>query len=107
MRLSISHGVILGEGTDADGRFNLDGLYESADVVLTRCYTWTTEPSQSGVGIRYTYRGTWDGAMVSGRWFPYDQPWIGGPFEMWPQQEETRSEFAQLENELALSGPSR
>lgn len=86
LELRFSGGVVEGTGCDKDGDFQITGSYDSARniVRLTRRYTWTTEPSQEGVGIPYEYNGTWDGAVVSGRWNPRTSPWYGGPFEMWP-----------------------
>jgi len=87
IRLTITQGRIVGTGTDKDGEFELTGAYieRGQKVLITRCYTWTTEPSQEGVGIAYEYVGTWDGNFVSGLWHPRRNPYEdGGPFEMWP-----------------------
>ena len=94
--LTIHKGRISGTGTDKDGHFELTGFYKSRseEVMLTRCYTHTTEPSQEGVGIPYDYEGKWDGAMVFGRWHPRLHPAYGGPFEMWPDREQDREELA-------------
>jgi hypothetical protein len=94
IRLTIGNGSITGAGDDADGHFVLDGTYDAEGAVqLTRRYTSTTEPSGLGVGIPYQYVGTWDGAFVSGRWYPKASPWYGGPFEMWPEREEDLKEL--------------
>ncbi|HWD41517.1 MAG TPA: hypothetical protein VG944_21915 [Fimbriimonas sp.] len=89
IRLTIHAGQISGSGTDKDGEFELSGFYKqrTQQVMLTRRYTRTTEPSQENVGIAYDYEGVWDGAMVSGRWHPRMHPSYGGPFEMWPSRD--------------------
>ena len=107
IRLTISNGRISGTGTDKDGEFELSGFYRERDqqVMMTRRYTWTSEPSQEGAGIAYDYEGKWDGAMVFGRWHPRLVPNYGGPFEMWPDREEDREELSiHLEEVLALPG---
>lgn len=104
--LTITAGHILGEGTDMDGEFELVGSYSPRDhqVRLTRRYTWTTEPSQAGVGHPYDYTGKWDGALVSGTWQSRSDPDdLNGPFEMWPSREEDVQELRIEFNELALS----
>jgi len=91
IKLSIVSGRISGTGTDKDGEFELMGAYveRGQKVLITRTYTWTTEPSQEGVGIPYEYIGTWDGNFVSGLWHPRRWPDAdGGPFEMWPADSE-------------------
>ena len=91
MHLTIQKGRVTGTGTDKDGEFEVVGAYveRKQEVLLTRTYTWTTEPSQSGVGIPYEYVGKWDGNFVSGNWFPRWYPEAdGGPFEMWPGSDE-------------------
>jgi hypothetical protein len=107
MNLEIVSGRIRGSGTDKDGEFELIGAYVARknEVLITRTYTWTTEPSQAGVGIPYEYVGTWDGNFVSGLWHPRRYPDAdGGPFEMWPGSEEHKIEL-QFEDvrELELS----
>ncbi len=90
--LLIFNGSISGKGKDKDGNFELVGVYEPEGqrVNLTRVYTWTSEPSQDGVGIPYQYEGVWDGDMAFGLWHPLFEPSYGGIFEMWPEQEEER-----------------
>lgn len=92
MRLTIRAGEIVGSGVDRDGEFELTGAFIARKqlVALTRRYTWTTEPSQAGVGIPYEYEGTWDGELVYGMWHPRMDPDYGGPFEMWPSRDEDR-----------------
>jgi hypothetical protein len=111
MHLSIRSGSISGTGTDKDGDFELTGSYHERTqrVQLTRRYSRTTEPSQAGVGIPYDYDGTWDGAMVSGRWHMRNYPPMGGPFEMWPSREEDQHELRiELEEDvLVAGGPAR
>jgi hypothetical protein len=106
IRLVISGGRVSGTGTDKDGDFELLGFYSARNeqVMLTRCYTRTTEPSQESVGIQYDYVGFWDGQMVSGRWHPRAHPFYGGPFEMWPDREADREELAIDLREL-VAGP--
>jgi hypothetical protein len=95
LSLTISGGKISGRGTDADGSFLVEGTYEvEGSVSLTRTYTRTREPSQLGAGVPYRYVGKWDGTLVFGRWFPVAHPWYGGPFEMWPENEEERLELS-------------
>lgn len=86
IQLEINKGRIFGSGKDKDGEFELVGAYieRKLEVLMTRTYTWTTEPSQEGVGIAYEYVGKWDGNFVSGTWHPRSYPPYGGPFEMWP-----------------------
>jgi hypothetical protein len=91
IHLTINKGRITGTGTDKDGEFELIGAYidRKDEVLITRTYTWTTEPSQSGVGVPYEYVGKWDGNFVSGLWHPRRYPDMdGGPFEMWPGGDE-------------------
>jgi hypothetical protein len=105
--LTIFKGRIAGTGSDKDGEFEISGFYKdrNQEVMLTRTYTWTTDPSQDGVGIPYDYEGSWDGAMVSGRWHPRSHPSYGGPFEMWPDRDEDREELSiRFEDKLALPG---
>jgi hypothetical protein len=87
MQLTITGGRIRGTGNDKDGEFEIDGAYveRKQEVLITRTYTWTTEPTQAGVGIPYEYVGKWDGHFISGLWHPRRYPDSdGGPFEMWP-----------------------
>jgi hypothetical protein len=86
MTLEIREGRISGSGSDRDGEFEIVGSYSERTqmVSLTRRYSWTTEPTQSGVGIPYDYSGPWDGSFVSGMWRPLLSHDDGGPFEMWP-----------------------
>ena len=107
IRLSINDGRISGTGVDMDGEFELIGFYSARteQVMLTRRYTRTTEPSQEGVGIPYDYEGYWDGAMVSGTWHPRNVPHYGGPFEMWPDREMDREELGLSFDELVGAGP--
>lgn len=100
--MTIANGRVTGAGSDKDGDFSLIGTYGvDGTVSLTRRYTYTTEPTQSGVGIPYLYQGKWDGAMVSGMWCTMIRPTDdGGPFEMWPGSEEEElklSDLAELE----------
>lgn len=90
LHLSFRGNSFEGTGADKDGDFEVFGDYdpERHSVRLTRRYTWTTEPSQEGVGIPYEYHGVWDGYCVAGRWNPRTVPHYGGPFEMWPEKEE-------------------
>lgn len=97
IRLSIRDGAISGSGVDKDGEFELQGFYKARfkQVMITRRYTWTTEPSQESAGIPFDYEGVWDGAMVHGRWHARSAPrYLNGPFEMWPYREEDRQELA-------------
>ena len=105
IKLTILSGHIIGEGSDMDGEFDLVGSYSARDqqVRLTRLYTYTTEPSQEGVGIPYDYEGIWDGQMVSGRWHPRGNRSYGGPFEMWPSREEDQKELRIELEELSLT----
>jgi hypothetical protein len=108
IQLTISNGRIVGSGKDKDGEFELSGFYKerNQEVMMTRRYTRTTEPSQEGVGIAYDYDGLWDGAMVHGTWHPRLHPSYGGPFEMWPDREEDREELRiALEDEKPLALP--
>ena len=107
--LSIRGGSISGSGTDKDGDFELTGGYHerSQRVQLTRRYTWTTEPSQEGVGIPYDYDGSWDGMMVSGNWHMRNHPPMCGPFEMWPSREEDMHELRIELKEDTLVGPRK
>ncbi len=107
LHLKIGAGGIDGTGCDKDGDFTVQGSYDTNrnTVRLTRRYTWTTDPSQSGVGIPYEYHGTWDGSVVSGRWNPRTAPWYGGPFEMWPVKEDEYSlEALEVEEAVAPRG---
>jgi hypothetical protein len=105
--LHISHGRILGTGTDKDGNFDLQGSYDSKTqrVTLTRRYSWTTEPSQDGVGVPYHYDGIWDGELVSGMWHCRPDPQNNGEFEMWPAREEDLRELRIEVQELSLQLP--
>lgn len=94
--LRIGAGQISGTGTDIDGEFEVVGFYNSRKerVMLTRRYTWTSEPSDDGVGVPYDYDGIWDGSMVSGIWQQRLNPANRGTFEMWPNREEDQEELA-------------
>lgn len=104
IQLRIDRSVVDGCGYDKDGDFELVGDYDakSQRVRLTRRYTWTTEPSQEGVGIAYDYTGVWDGMMVSGMWCSREHPFIQGPFEMWPATEQDLQALS-LEMEMVQS----
>ena len=105
INLTIKQGRISGTGSDKDGEFELVGAYvdRKQEVLITRTYTWTTEPSQAGVGIPYEYSGKWDGNFISGNWYPRWHPDAdGGPFEMWPGSDE---ESLQIELEVEESRP--
>jgi hypothetical protein len=108
--LLIVNGSVSGTGEDKDGKFEVAGHYYGAtqELRLIRHYTWTTEPSQVGVGILYEYVGAWDGDLAFGNWSPLHDPEYGGPFEMWPEQEEeTISEAFEIEHrEPAALGSS-
>jgi hypothetical protein len=106
IQLTITSGRISGTGTDKDGEFELTGAYieRGQKVLITRCYTWTTEPSQEGVGIPYEYVGTWDGNFVSGQWHPRWHESYGGPFEMWPADfEENLKISLEVEETMAIT----
>jgi hypothetical protein len=108
LHLVIRGNQISGVGSDKDGDFEVVGGYHprSQRVNLTRIYTYTTEPSQSGVGVPYDYDGSWDGSMISGTWHPRRNPGSdGGPFEMWPNKGEEDLEISKLVQEVALSHP--
>lgn len=91
-------GHLSGTGSDADGDFVVEGEYFADGLVeLIRRYTFCTAGPE-GVGIPYVYSGTWDGTLVSGRWWPLGHRAYGGPFEMWPPEEESAIQF---ERELA------
>ncbi|MEZ0326539.1 MAG: hypothetical protein ACAH95_11600 [Fimbriimonas sp.] len=118
IQLSIRSGSISGSGTDKDGDFELTGSYHERTqrVQLTRRYTYTTEPSQEGVGIPYDYDGVWDGSMVSGRWqmrmltgrqsADHFGPLLGGPFEMWPNREEDQHELRiEIKEDVLVGSP--
>ncbi|MBL8047732.1 MAG: hypothetical protein JNJ45_03525 [Chthonomonas sp.] len=108
LHLNINGGRIVGVGSDRDGDFEVIGTFGTdGNVSLTRRYTYTTEPSQGGVGIPYLYQGKWDGAVVSGNWCTAVNPMRdGGAFEMWPGEDEEEYRLADL-NELELTVPGR
>lgn len=88
LSFQIGGGSIAGSGSDQDGDFVMEGKYGGDDSVqMIRRYTYCTAGA-SGVGIPYLYVGRWDGTMIHGRWCPVDNPFYGGPFEMWPASEE-------------------
>jgi len=107
--LTIRGGRISATGKDADGEFELLGAYYSRDqkVLITRCYTRTTEPSQEGVGIPYEYQGYWDGQLISGRWHPRWVPQYGGEFEMWPATDENIESLRIGIEDVVTAGQSR
>ena len=96
--LKIDSGRISGCGHDKDGDFDVAGTFSQKTqlVMLTRRYTWTSEPTQSGIGVPYDYLGHWDGTLVSGRWHPRWDLADGGPFELWPANEEETFSLALL-----------
>ncbi|MBX3119208.1 MAG: hypothetical protein KF784_09095 [Fimbriimonadaceae bacterium] len=101
----------VGEGTDVDGDFNLEGEYDPSDqmVNIVRRYTRVTR-NENQVGYPFIYIGKWNGYEVTGRWMMSTSPAQGGPFEMWPESEEEAQERAieqhVLEQELVI-GPAR
>ena len=95
LQLSIREGRIEGTGTDKDGDFEVSGFYTSRNeqVMITRRYTRTSDPSQADVGVPFDYQGIWDGSMVHGTWHSRSYPMLNGFFEMWPDREEDREEL--------------
>ncbi|MEQ1823376.1 MAG: hypothetical protein ABL949_12780 [Fimbriimonadaceae bacterium] len=95
----------LGNGSDKDGLFNLDGEYDEGDdgVMMTRVYTYSPQ-SPGHVGYPYIYVGKWDGHQIHGRWMMSTHPGYSGPLEMWPEDEESLQErMINLEEEPILS----
>lgn len=87
--LTFSGDSFTGSGTDCDGVFDLEGEYDPDDdaVSIVRRYIFAPK-SPSQVGHPFIYIGRWDGYQVSGRWMDSLYLNFGGPFEMWPQEEE-------------------
>lgn len=106
LTLTIEDNRISGSGSDADGLFEVEGDYspQTQRVTLTRRYTFTTEPSQEGVGLPYQYQGQWNGDFVAGIWFCRPYPPVNGEFEMWPADEDSLSALRLEEHELSLQG---
>lgn len=103
MNLRIGGGSISGGGEDADGDFEVDGDYDAAgEVAVVRRYTYCTAGPE-GIGIPYLYRGHWDGAMISGTWKSIIGGFMGGPFEMWPE-EATQEAAIELRHESIVAG---
>ena len=98
MRLTLRFGEtsINGEGTDLVGSFTISGRYDEATgaVEFDKPY-----PSHT-VG----YVGTWDGAMIAGRWaFRRKIRWVAneGEFEIWPEKDDQAIE--RMEAALAVT----
>lgn len=109
IHLTIAAGRIVGNGTDVDGDFNLDGRYDPTTGVvhLVRRYTRAVDPDPSATRALYDYLGRWDGTMIAGHWRQRDALSNGGPFEMWPDDEQTREELRIPVAEVAPEPVSR
>ena len=96
MRLHFAGGRIDGSGMDETGRFTMTGSYDEANRVR--------------IAKRYAthlvrYQGSWDGAMISGKWTILQGLFLdGGPFEMWPESDEEDLRI-RLEETDALTAP--
>jgi len=95
---------IFGTGTDIDGEFEIEGVFDpiSLEVLMTRRYT--RAPKNPGqVGFPFSYKGRWNGYCVYGTWSSPTDLDTCGPFEMWP---ESQGELEELSlEELLATGP--
>ncbi len=80
--------LVTGGGTDRDGPFTMAGKIDGDFVFLAKSYPW----------LSVRYNGRWNGTFAAGRSI------IGptahrefGTFEMWPEDEETGIETAEME----------
>ena len=82
MRLTLRFGEssVQGEGSDRVGSFTVSGHHAASGVVgFAKVY-----PSH-----RVDYEGTWDGAMIAGRWrIGVRRAFDEGEFEIWPEQDD-------------------
>jgi hypothetical protein len=85
LRLTFRAGVMDGVGSDFVGDFSMKGSYaaDSGEVKIRKRYAAHT----------VWYSGRWDGQMIAGTWQLGRQSWkTSGPFEIWPESEETTLE---------------
>ena len=97
---TFANGAAKGEGVDKDGEFVYLGVYHpDGEVVLTKVYTRPFVPVPKSM----TYRGTWNGSWIGGRWQDDWHPTSNcGPFELWPVDEELAVETLTAEQPEAL-----
>ena len=100
LRLNFYAGRLDGVGSDLVGDFTMKGSYafDTGEVKIRKRY------SRHAV----SYEGRWDGQMIAGQWSMGRAGWNrSGPFEIWPESEETTVEQLQeLQPEaLALTAP--
>ncbi|MDX2064523.1 MAG: hypothetical protein SFX74_02150 [Fimbriimonadaceae bacterium] len=95
MRITFAPGEFAGEGTDKDGDFVLQGTFDAdGNVTIDRRYTRTRSQNPETTVWVYPYIGRWDGTFISGFWhYPLGEA-EGGPFEMWPANEEQIAELS-------------
>lgn len=98
MRLTLRFGEasVEGEGSDRVGDFTVSGRHEASGAVA-----FGKHYGSHGVD----YAGTWDGAMIAGRWRL--QTWLAGrmgkgEFEIWPLRDDQAIE--RMEEALAAVG---
>lgn len=94
IELLISKATFHGSGTDIDGDFNITGTFDQATGLVTMVRRYTRSPKNpSQVGYAFDYLGKWNGYYVSGAWMFSTDPTNGGPFEMWPEEQEEMTEL--------------
>lgn len=106
--LKFSGDSFTGFGTDSDGEFELVGEYDPDDGAVSIVRRYVIAPKNPDqVGHPFLYIGRWDGYQVSGRWMDSYHLGYGGPFEMWPQEEEVAIEQMMQIEEEPVAQPSR
>lgn len=92
--LRIEGGRFSGTGTDVDGEFELEGVYDSRTNLVSMVRRYSVAPKNpEQVGYPFDYSGRWDGSMVFGHWQARTDPLCNGPFEMWPESAEEAINF--------------
>jgi hypothetical protein len=108
IELRIRKNRFAGHGSDVDGEFLIEGIYDPTTEAVEMVRRYVRAPrNPDQEGYPFIYEGKWDGALVFGRWYMSTEPQFGDVFEMWPEREEEIEERAiRLEVQtLALPGP--
>lgn len=70
-----------GGGSDPVGEFKVSGIFSETTGGVLFTKTYATHAVE--------YSGSWDGAMIYGKWTLHDEQFTEiGEFEIWPEKEE-------------------